>query len=192
MGETDTKTHIDNDIVNLKGKNNDNDIVETPDALLQAKKLKQRVLEEISQDRLDRLDEYLFGNNRFISDCGAFINPAIKQIERFMFVWTTELSDEVRKIIVCNNLNRGCNVRVPYKMYTNSPLWKYQSSIIKLFCNYTCANCGGQFVPTHLIVHHLSYEHIGSEFKHMDDVIVLCNDCHLQTHGIRRNNGYCE
>ena len=181
MGEPLGEMHNDNDIVKLEEKNNDNDIVD-------GVALREKVLEEITPYKLDCLKDYLFGKNMNISDCGAFINPAIKQIERFMFVWINEVSEGARKSIVKNMLN-GTNNKVEYRDYTNSPLWKYECSIFKLMVNFTCERCKHQYNPAHLVVHHDSYEHIGSEFDHMEDIRVLCTDCHMAVHGIRRKNG---
>lgn len=178
---------IDNDIEIIKRKYNDidNDIVQER---LRDNELKEKVLERVTEYKLGCLKEYLFGNNKFISDCGAFINPALKQIERFMYVWLNELDDETRKIIVQHRLNGFPDDDISYKDFTNSPLWKYESCVIKTLHNFTCAICEKQYQPTHLVVHHHTYEHIGSELRHLDETVVLCNDCHLKIHGVRRNN----
>ena len=166
-------------------QHNDNDIV-VENGVRSNRSIKEEVLEEISEYRLNRIEEFLFGSNKFMSDCSAFINPAIKQIERFVYIWLNDLTEETRKKIVCYSMNLGVDDHRPYNWFTNSPLWKYESSVFKLMCNYTCERCGEKHHPAHLVVHHISYEHIGSELNHPEDVTVLCTDCHLTTHGIRR------
>ena len=181
MGDYSGQPHIDNDIAELKVRNNDNDI-ETDELLSN----REKVYSKISENRFSRIYEYLFGKNCFMSDCGCFINPAIKQIERFMYVWWNELSDEARKIICTTSLETG--QKIPYNWYVNSPLWKYQSSVIKMSHNYTCSICNKISNPAHIVVHHLTYEHIGSEYLHPEDVAVVCTDCHLKIHSIRRKD----
>ena len=185
MGKS--QPHNDNDIVESERRNNDNDIVEQ-NGVRSGRSLKEEVLKEISEYRLDRVEEFLFGGNKFMSDCGAFINPAIKQIERFMYVWMNELSEEARKNIVCYSMNDGKDGKRPYNWFTNSPLWKYESSVLKMLCNYTCGRCKEKFNPAHLVVHHISYDHIGSELDHTEDIAVLCTNCHMAVHGIRRDD----
>lgn len=189
MGEKQHSSHIDNDndIVITKRRYNDIDI-DIVQKQFDDDSLKEKVLDHITEYKLDCLQKYLFGNNKFISDCNAFINPAIKQIERFMYVWMNDLDDETRKIIVQHKMNGFPGDEIPYKYFTNSPLWKYESCVIKTLNNFTCALCEKQYQPTHLVVHHHTYEHIGSELNHLNDVMVLCNDCHMEIHGIRRRN----
>lgn len=186
MGKS-SQPHNDNDIVKSERRNNDNDIVEQ-DGVRSGRSLRGEVLKEISEYRLDRIEEFLFGGNKFMGDCGAFINPAIKQIERFMYVWMNDLSEGARKKIVCDLTHTSDNERRPYSWFTNSPLWKYESSVLKMLCNYTCGSCREKYNPAHLVVHHISYEHIGSELDHPEDIAVLCTDCHLAIHGIRRKD----
>ena len=185
MGKS--QQHNDNDIVESERRNNDNDIV-VENGVRSERSLREEVLEEISEYKLDHIEDFLFGNNKFMSDCGAFINPAIKQIERFMYVWLNELSEETRRKIVCHTMNGAGDDKRPYSWFTNSPLWKYESSVFKLMCNFTCGRCREKFNPAHLVVHHISYEHIGSELDHTEDLVVLCTDCHLAVHNIRRKD----
>ena len=190
MGVSRTQTNNDNDIVKLKKNSNDNDIVEdfTSDEFNYSDYLKDKVQNKITEYRLRCIDEYLFGSNKFMSDCGAFINPAIKQIERFMYVWMNELDDGTRKIIVNHKLNGTEDDFRNYRDFLQSPLWKYESSIYKLKYNFTCSMCDKQYQPSFLVLHHLSYDHLGSEFAHPEDVAILCYDCHLKVHEVGGNN----
>lgn len=36
-----------------------------------------------------------------------------------------------------------------------------------------------------LNVHHNSYAHHGQEHKHLEDLVVLCNNCHKKFHNIQ-------
>ena len=186
MLETESHRHNDNDIVDLKGENNDNDNVDYPFSHKNFNEAKFRVLEDISEYRLHQLASYIFGGTHAICDCSAFVNPALKQVEKFMCAWDTELTDETRKIIVTKPVGSVGNPS--YKSYLLSPLWKYQSGLIKLSHHYTCSMCGEMSNSAHLVVHHISYEHIGSEYRHPEDVTVLCTDCHRKIHNIGGKN----
>lgn len=173
-----------NDIAELKVKNNDinNDNVE--EVFNYSAWLRDKVRKEISEYKLNCYQNYLFGNNMFISDCGAFINPAIKQIERFMYSWITETSEETKKTIIGHRLNGIDDDNRDYKEYTNSPLWRYTTSVYKVLGEFTCELCKEQFNPAHLVVHHRTYKHIGMELFYPEDVMLLCTNCHLKIHNI--------
>ena len=186
MEESVHQNNIDN-VKDLIDEYNDNDLVGGGDETKENYKRK-KVLKEISDYKLTQIQDYLFGNNTTISDCSAFINPALKQIERFMYCWICDLTDESRKSIVTDQLGLKENERIPYSKYTKSPLWRDQSTVFKMVAGYECGCCGQKFNPAHLVVHHITYEHLGSEFNHLGDLSVLCTDCHLRLHGIRRKD----
>ena len=178
--------HNDNDIVKERErKNNVNDNVGESGINTWGD-----VLKEISEYKLGIIQDFMFGEaNQYFGDCKVFILPAIKQIERFTYIWMNELSEEARKSILNYRLGSITDDRVrEYSEYINSPVWKYISSIIKLKRDYTCERCGERSNPAHLVIHHKSYAHLGSELNYMDDVELLCTDCHMAVHGIRRSN----
>ena len=177
-----TKSHIDNDIVNLKEKSYDYDIDNVDK--------RAEVLKEISEYKLNTIQSFMFGRPcKNYGDCVSFINPAIKQIERFAYTWMTELSEDTRKTIINYYLGHDGDKRTrEYKEYTNTPIWKFTSCLMKFARNYTCESCGKRYNPAHLVVHHRTYEHLGSELDHGEDLAVLCTDCHLAVHGIERGN----
>ena len=177
------QSHIDNDIVEPKRRYYDYDIV-WREREERERTVKDDVLDEITEYRLDRVHEFLFGHNHFMSDCGVFINPAIKQLERFMDFWVNELSDDARKKIVNYRTEFDCSWR-DYKDFTESPLWKYESSVFKLATRFRCERCGGKFNPAYLVAHHLTYDHVGSEILYPDDIMVVCNKCHREIHNIK-------
>ena len=49
----------------------------------------------------------------------------------------------------------------------------------KVLLQDRCESCS---IPSRLIVHHLSYEHRGEEHLHLEDLKVLCRDCHAAIH----------
>ncbi len=68
-----------------------------------------------------------------------------------------------------------------YTEYLQSNKWKKIARKIRAKYNYKCAECNSTI---DLNVHHLTYEHIGNEQKHLDDLVLLCNKCHKTAHGI--------
>lgn len=186
MGENQTKPNNDNDIVNLKEKNNDIDNDNVGEI---GTSPRERVLGEISEYKLDIIRRFMFGgDNKFFGDSRTFMNEAVKQLERFTYIWMDELSENARKDVIDYYLFDSIDERSrDYTDYMNSPVWKYISSIIKMLNGYVCANCKERFNPAHLSVHHRTYAHLGSELHHLDELDVLCNDCHMKIHGIRRS-----
>lgn len=173
--------HNVNDNVNPKGKNNVNDNVSQTESL--ARKM---VVKDISEHKLIKIQQFLFNGGDY-TDCKTSTNLAIKNLDKFAYVWFTELDEPTRGVIAGMYLEYDGDGRSrPYRDYTESPIWKYTSSVIKCMRGYTCEKCNKQFNPVHLVVHHKTYDHLGSELQHLEDMQLLCTDCHLETHGIRR------
>lgn len=173
--------HNVNDNVETKRNNNVNDNVREGESLARV-----MVVRDISEYKLKEIQEFLFRSYKYGS-CRDFINPAMQQIDKFVYMWYTDLDEGTRAVILGMMLEiDGDGSPRPYKDYTNSPLWKYTSSHIKCSRGYTCEKCGAKLPPNGLVVHHKSYEHIGSELQYQNDVQLLCTYCHMDTHGIRR------
>lgn len=186
MGEA--QPHIDNDITDLKGKGNDLDIdiAHCEEWNKMCREAREGVRKEISEYKLGIIQSFLFGGpSKNYGGSVAFTIPALTQVERFTYDWMTELSEESRRAILNYTMYFECDNRMrDYCDYLKTPVWKYISSIVKLIANYTCAECGKQYHPIGLAVHHKTYEHLGSELDHLDDLVVLCRGCHMKTHGI--------
>ena len=65
-----------------------------------------------------------------------------------------------------------------YKAYLRSPEWLHLRELALKRDGYTCRLCG---TGINLRVHHINYEHIGTELE-FDDVVTLCNECHSKVH----------
>lgn len=187
MGEA-TPNNNDIDITALKGKGNDIDIdiAHCEEWNNMCREARKGVRKEISEYKLGIIQDFLFGGpNGNFGNAKVFIDPALIQVERFVYVWMTELSEESRQAILNYMMYSENDDRMrDYYEYLRTPVWKYISSIAKTFANYTCSKCGKQYHPIRLAVHHKTYEHLGSELNHMDDLVVLCKDCHMKIHGI--------
>lgn len=72
-----------------------------------------------------------------------------------------------------------------YQGWIKSDEWKKIARNKLKQSGFQCELCGTGY---NLQVHHITYEHIFAESEHMDDLAVLCKECHEQVHGedIRR------
>ena len=71
-----------------------------------------------------------------------------------------------------------------YETYMKSAEWKEKAETIKVLAGHRCACCSRQFQnSSSLQAHHYSYRCLGQERK--EDLLVLCDECHLRFHHIR-------
>ena len=94
-----------------------------------------------------------------------------------------------------NNLKASSNPLTTddYKKYLSSDHWQYVKTLVikRDFCR--CQNkkrsnttnqlkkCGSQ---SKLEVHHKTYENLGDELNHLDDLITLCSKCREEIHAL--------
>lgn len=71
-----------------------------------------------------------------------------------------------------------CVKKMDYKDFIRTPYWKFVSEIVKKERG-RCQLCGS---TKDLEAHHLTYEHHGDELHHLEDLTVLCHDCHAKFH----------
>jgi|SRR5579859_260162 len=69
---------------------------------------------------------------------------------------------------------------ISYKEFLKGPYWRILRKYILSVRGSRCALCGAD--DEHANVHHRSYEHHGREHEYLDDLIVLCRDCHSKFH----------
>ncbi len=67
-----------------------------------------------------------------------------------------------------------------YQGYLQSKHWKEFRLIALKHHGDKCCKCGGDYK---ISVHHLNYDNVGNES--VDDVIVVCDNCHKEIHGIK-------
>ncbi len=72
--------------------------------------------------------------------------------------------------------------RVSYNEYLSSPYWK----VIKNYLVYIKKQCKICKKTKRLTVHHRTYEHLGIEYKHVEDLDVLCWRCHIEERKINK------
>jgi 5-methylcytosine-specific restriction endonuclease McrA len=66
---------------------------------------------------------------------------------------------------------------MPYREYLRTPEWAERRRGALRRAGHTCETCGKDGA---LHVHHRTYERRGEE--NPDDLVVLCEDCHLAVH----------
>lgn len=66
--------------------------------------------------------------------------------------------------------------KMKYEDFLQTDYWKLVSEQARINAHNKCQLCGCK--DKKLNVHHNTYEHRGEEFKHMEDLVCLCEDCH--------------
>jgi len=68
-----------------------------------------------------------------------------------------------------------------YQDFLSTFYWEIVRKYKMVRAGYKCELCNENGV---LHVHHKTYEHHGEEHSHLEDLIVLCKDCHAKFHNI--------
>lgn len=69
--------------------------------------------------------------------------------------------------------------RMKYEDYLRTPYWQYVTIAARIRAKNKCQVCGKS---AKLNTHHNTYEHIGYEILHPEDLVVLCENCHSKFH----------
>lgn len=72
--------------------------------------------------------------------------------------------------------------RMPYGDFLNTDYWSYLRDYIVMAKGIRCETCHltASIITDCMELHHTSYDHRGSEWRHMEDLKVLCRACHEQ------------
>ena len=74
---------------------------------------------------------------------------------------------------------------MPYKDFLRTPYWKIIAATLKeTRAHNTCHKCGKEHPNIPMHVHHITYKHHGAEIDYLEDLVVLCEYCHKDIHGI--------
>lgn len=68
---------------------------------------------------------------------------------------------------------------LPYKMFLQSLYWDIVRNYVRYKRGYRCEMCAA---GDPLNVHHKTYEHHGDEHRYLEDLILLCSECHAKFH----------
>ena len=75
-------------------------------------------------------------------------------------------------------------LQMDYYDFLATPYWKAVSQYKRYKAKYKCELCNSN---GSLAVHHKTYENHGLEVYHLEDLVVLCKDCHEKFHDIVRS-----
>lgn len=131
------------------------------------KKLEEKKLQDDIKDVY--FNEWLNWDCSLTSECFSNINNVRYQV---LYMLGSLNKWEVKDYV---------NNQMTYKMYLSTPYWQLVSYLAKRKAKYKCQLCGNN---KSLNVHHKTYENKGFEIMNMDDLIVLCQDCHQKFHEV--------
>lgn len=66
-----------------------------------------------------------------------------------------------------------------YQEYLKSDYWKIVREMVRIRDGKKCCQCE---TTKRLTTHHTTYEHLGNELEHLEDLITLCWKCHRDAH----------
>ena len=134
---------------------------------------KRRKEQENEEKSRKELEEY-YKNNWLSPDCSL-------TKETYKKPWGAR--EEVKNSInyIGRDIVKEYANSLDYRDYLKTPYWKLVSALVKRKANYKCQLCGSEY---DLNVHHRSYKHRGEEIFYLEDLIVLCYDCHQKFHEI--------
>ena len=90
-----------------------------------------------------------------------------------------EYNEELAFQIMCSEITSGeikILNRMEYEQFLKSSYWMILKRYLIHKYDCRCGNTEG------LVIHHKNYEHRGYEYKHLNDLVVLCPDCHTREH----------
>ena len=69
-----------------------------------------------------------------------------------------------------------------YRKFLDTDYWNYLRDYVVITRGMRCEKCGwtSNADVDGLEVHHISYDHRGSEWRYMEELKVLCPECHAQ------------
>jgi hypothetical protein len=67
-----------------------------------------------------------------------------------------------------------------YKAFLETEYWWILGQYVRLLHGDHCDHCPHAL---ELQVHHRTYTHVGSEYRHLEDLALLCDSCHRAEHG---------
>lgn len=130
-------------------------------------------------------DEYLYFDSfiEFRSNdkiyYGEEINAEIK-IYNIIFDYENKEKRYDELVILMNDDYEKFYNKMPYSIFLSTNYWKIISEYKKYLSHNKCQLCTSTY---HLNTHHNNYKNKGSEYRNMDDLIILCSKCHSKFHG---------
>ena len=130
-----------------------------------AKERVEKAIEEVS--RSFEADETARSQLRRILESYPRTTPAETWIALPLLFWQGTLDAQVLR-------------SMPYDDFLQTPYWLAVSDHVKSLHPW-CVLCTEPLAEP-LRVHHRTYEHRGDEWRHLDDLSVICDPCHSWHH----------
>ncbi len=94
-----------------------------------------------------------------------------------------ELYDRMEGDAMRRPVQVAWNRSLKYANFRRSMYWIYVREQVYLSYRgrYHCTMCTRRDLPVD--VHHKTYEHYGDELNHLEDLTLLCRECHQKVHG---------
>lgn len=128
------------------------------------------IRQKVLQNTIYYIENYLNPNKTW----NKWISPKerINQIRYFNVNWKT-VSDHIKGM--------------KYEEFLKTPYWKAIATHSKFKAGYRCQVCNSSY---NLATHHRNYAIHGFEHAHMNELIVLCDDCHSKFHRKRQKSKF--
>jgi|GEM_PF-5976003 len=140
------------------------------------------------------------GSYRFIcADCAANIDLQKKQVEAEalkkatleQYAYNYRIADSIAQSRSSKKLDFYLRyafsdeiaqelAAMPYQQFLQTKYWQLIRRAALNNALHRCEMCN---FPKQLEVHHRTYKHRGYEFRHMEDLTVVCRPCHASHHG---------
>lgn len=139
------------------------------------KKLKEQKKAKAELSKQNEENRRVYTTNMFITnylnpECSWNIPPKN---------WYRALCSEYHSWFIDTKAIKDFISSMDYKDFLQTPYWKAISMHVRYKSGYKCQVCNSK---KFLNVHHRSYKHHGEEINHLEDLIVLCNNCHSTFH----------
>lgn len=114
----------------------------------------------------------------FALGCAGMTTTLVHPIELYAEYFDTSFVEHVRRLQRDPDWRDAFQQRVcagDYSQWLKSPKWKATAKLKRLLTPH-CHDCGTHQGPYEM--HHESYNHLGIEVLHLDELSNLCRSCH--------------
>ena len=146
---------------------------------------KQTVTNSISKlKKLGYLKQISFdGRIRRLSINDSYLKKYKKLIKEYNKRLNPKINPKIKNELTIEELNS-----ISYKEYLKTNHWKRVRKLAFKRAKYKCEQCEQCGNKGVLHPHHKTYKNRGNEHNNLDDIIVLCEDCHSKIHDKKEIN----
>lgn len=134
---------------------------------------KAKRINAIRQNEKEERDQiYETGTRKFIEE--FLVTDFSYNKKEFYQIWR-----RLSSLSLYSNVVKEAVQKIGYKDFLKTLFWNLVSNRKRYKAGFKCQLCNNSKI---LHVHHKTYEHHGLEHLYLDDLIVLCSDCHEKFH----------